>query len=192
MARTSGPGGRGRGAANAGGTKGGRGKGGRGGGKGKGKGGKKKKQKDEMKCGESGSYGDLKKKTGKGKFDRDHVPSKAALKEFARKKLRGGRALCKKQAKAIDNIGNAIAIPKGVHSDYSPTYGSKNTPQQIKSDADGLQKAARRDTRNVKKGLKDPCKKKYAAWQKKINAMTNNDYAKMLKKAIGKPRRRRR
>jgi len=165
------------------------GKGGKAKGKG-GKGGKKKKQKDKMKCGESGAYGDLKKRTGGGEFDRDHVPSKAALKEFARDKLRGGKALCKKQAKAIDNIGNTIAIPKGVHQNYSPTYGNKNSPSQIKKDASDLQKAARRDTRNVNKGMKNPCKKKYEAWQKKINKMTNTDYKKMLSKAIGKPRGR--
>lgn len=157
----------------------------------RGKDSKKNKQKDKLKCGENGKYGDLKEKTGDGKFDRDHVPSKAALKEFARNELRGGKKLCKKQARAIDKIGNAIAIPKGVHKDYSPTYGSKNTKQQIEKDASDLQKAARHDTSHVKQGLKNPCKKKYEAWQKKINNLTNNDYKKLLSKAIGKPRGRR-
>lgn len=181
------PGGKGRGTGAAG-AKGAKGKGTRGKGA-KGKGAKKKKKKDKLKCGDSGKYGDLQKRTGGGKFDRDHVPSKAALKEFARKTLRGGRALCKRQASAIDKVGNAIAIPKGVHSEYSPTYGGRNSDSRISEDAGDLQKAARRDTRNVKKGMKDPCKKKYAAWQKKVNSITNAGYKKMLKKAIGKPRR---
>ena len=42
------------------------------------------KKKGKLKCGEYGKYGALKKKTGGGKLDRDHVPSKAALKERAR------------------------------------------------------------------------------------------------------------
>lgn len=47
-------------------------------------GGKDKKTKKKMKCGDFGKYGDLKKKTGEGQFDRDHVPSKAALKQRAK------------------------------------------------------------------------------------------------------------
>jgi hypothetical protein len=149
----------------------------------KGKGPRKKKKK-EMKCGESGKYGDLKKKTGKGQFDRDHVPSKAALKEFARKEVNGGAELCKLQKKAIDSVGNAIAIPRGVHKDYSPTYGGKNTPAQVSSDAGNLQGAAKRDTASVSAGMKNPCKKKYDNWAKKINKMKDKDYKKMLDKAI--------
>jgi hypothetical protein len=156
--------------------------GGRGGGGNKGK-------KDKLKCGENGKYGDLKKKTAGGRFDRDHVPSKAALKEFARKELRGGRALCPDQASAIDNLGNAIAIPKAVHSGYSPTYGGKNTPDRISEDAGDLQTAAKRDTADVAQGMEGECKKKYQAWAKKVNGITNSQYKKMLSKAIGKPRR---
>jgi hypothetical protein len=144
----------------------------------------KKKKKKEMKCGENGKYGDLKKKTGKGKFDRDHVPSKAALKSFARKECNGGAELCKLQKKAIENIGAAIAIPKGVHSQYSPTYGGNNTDARIKEDAGDLQAAAKRDTKDVSGGMKNPCKKKYDSWAKKVTKMTNADYKKVLKGAI--------
>ena len=49
------------------------------------------KGKKKLKCGDSGSYKDLKKKTGDGKFDRDHIPSKAALKARAEAML--GREL---------------------------------------------------------------------------------------------------
>ncbi len=182
MAKAKVPGGkaRGKGAAGAGGAAGGKGKGAGGKGKGKGKG----KKKDKMKCGESGSYGDLKKKTGGGKFDRDHVPSKGALKRYAQDEVMGGKKLCKLQKAAVDKIGNTIAIPKGVHSGHSPTYGGLNTDKRIGEDAADLQKAAKRDTANVSKGMKDPCKKKYQAWAKKVNKMTNDDYYKMLDKAI--------
>jgi hypothetical protein len=144
----------------------------------------RKKKKKEMKCGENGKYGDLKKKTGKGQFDRDHVPSKAALKEFARKEVRQGGKLCKRQLKAIENVGQSIAIPKGVHSQYSPTYGGKNTDARIKEDAGDLQKAAKRDTKDVSAGMKNPCKKKYDKWAKKVAKMTKSDYKKMIEKAI--------
>jgi hypothetical protein len=150
----------------------------------------KKKKKEKLKCGENGKYGDLKKKTGEGKFDRDHVPSKASLKERARK-LRGGQKLCDKQQTAIDNAGLSIAIPKWAHQFYSPTYGNKNNPTRIKKDAKNLQTAARRDTAAVKRGMKKKgaskeCQKKYAEWAKQVNAMTPKQYDSMLKKAMGK------
>jgi hypothetical protein len=145
-----------------------------------------KKQKEKMECGESGKYGDLKKKTGGGLFDRDHVPSKAALKEFARRELNAGKELCDNQKKAINNVGNAIAIPKEVHSEHSPSYGGRNTPQHIEDDSKNLQQAAKNDTEKVSQGMKDPCKKKYDEWAKKTTSMTNDDYAKMLKGAMGK------
>jgi hypothetical protein len=156
---------------------------GAGGGKGKkGRGKKGKKKKEKMKCGESGTYGKLKQKTGGGKFDRDHVPSKGALKEKARA-LNGGEELCAEQKSAVDAIGNAIAIPKGVHQNYSPTYGQSQG--QAADDAKDLQASARRDTAAVKKGIKgEDCKKKYAAWARKINKISNASYTRMLKKAI--------
>ena len=163
------------------------------GGKAKGKGGKgrkKKKQKDKMKCGESGKYGDLKKKTGDNKFDRDHVPSKASLKERARN-LNDGDKLCAKQAQAVDNVANAIAIPKWAHSYFSPTYGSRNTPDRIRQDARAPQAAAKRDTAAMKKAMKDKgaskeCQKAYAKWANKINNITPKQYDQMLRKAVGK------
>ena len=174
-------------AAGAGAGPGADGAGGAGGAGQKGKNGKKKK--DKMECGESGSYGDLKKKTGQGEFDRDHVPSKAALKErAAHPDVSGGRELCPLQKKAIDNLGNAIAIPKAVHSGFSPTYGGNNSEARITSDAGNLQTAAQRDTADVSEGMKKSgskeCKKKYDDWAKKVNAITPAQYDEMLKKAI--------
>jgi hypothetical protein len=150
----------------------------------------KKKKKDKLKCGEKGKYGDLKKKTGEGKFDRDHVPSKAALKERARA-LRGGQKLCAKQQKAIDNAGLSIAIPKWAHQGYSPTYGSSNSPARIKGDSKNLQKAAQRDTVAMKKAMKKngaskECQKKYAEFAKEVDAKTPRQYDSALKTAMGK------
>ena len=153
--------------------------------------GKPKKKKDKLECGENGSYGDLKKKTGGGEFDRDHVPSKASLKERARQTLTGGEKLCPDQARAVDNLASAIAIPKAIHSGYSPTYGGRNSPDRILDDALNPQKAARRDTAKVLNGMKKDgvskeCRKKYAEWAKKVNNTTPAQYDEMLKKATGK------
>src|SRR5207253_2577602 len=93
-------------------------------------------------------------------------------------------ALCDAQKRAVDNIGNAIAIPKAVHSGHSPTYGGRNTDARMQSDASDLQSAAKRDTGEVSKGMQDPCKKKYSEWADKVGKMTNADYDKMLGAAI--------
>ena len=104
------------------------------------------KKKGKLNCGEYGKYGALKKKTGAGKLDRDHVPSKAALKERAKQiaKERGVR-LEEHQAKAIEDLADAIAIPKAAHRGESPTYGPRNTAGRIRGDAGNLGKAANRD-----------------------------------------------
>ncbi|MBB3195363.1 hypothetical protein FHS28_002766 [Roseateles terrae] len=62
--------------------------------------GKKTKPKREMKCGEFGKYGELKKKTGDGKIDRGHIPSKAAWKARAQK-LNFGKPLSEVQKRSI-------------------------------------------------------------------------------------------
>ena len=94
-----------------------------------------------MKCGEGARYDDLKKKTGDGKFDRDHIPAKSALKEKARQ-LNQGKELTPAQQKAIDDWGNAIAIPREAHQQVSPTYGGRSNPI---ADAADLEGAAKRD-----------------------------------------------
>jgi hypothetical protein len=111
-----------------------------------GKDGAKVKNKGKLKCGEYGQYGALKKKTGAGKLDRDHIPSKAALKERA-VELAKSRYLDVKdsQLRAIENLADAIAIPKAAHRGNSPTFGSRNTDSRIRGDAGNLGKAANRD-----------------------------------------------
>lgn len=150
------------------------------------KGGKDKKAK--LKCGEYGKFGELKKKTGDNKFDRDHIPSKAALKERARE-LNGGRDLSKAQQNAIDKWGEAIAIPKQAHIDASPTYGQ--TAKEAAKDAKNLQASARRDVEAMLKEIDKydadgNCKKKYQKAAAKIMRMTNDDFAKGLSEILKK------
>lgn len=123
-----------------------------------------------MKCGEYGKYGKLKQKTGEGKLDRDHIPSKAALKARA-KELNLGEKLSKAQEKAIDNFGNAIAIPKQAHIDASPTYGQ--TAAEAARDAKNLAGAARRDVEAMLKEIDEydadgGCKKAYQKAAKRV------------------------
>jgi hypothetical protein len=143
--------------------------------------GTKVKKKKKLKCGEYGKYGDLKKKGGDGKFDRDHIPSKAALKARAEQLL--GRKLKPSEAKAIDKGGEAIAIPRQAHIDISPTHGQ--TAAGAARDAKDLAGSARRDVdamlKNIEKYDADGgCKKAYQKAAGKVLRKSNADFDKWL------------
>lgn len=135
----------------------------------------KRKPKKKLKCGEYGQYGDLKKKTGDNLFDRDHIPSKAALKKRAEEL--GGERLSESQAKAIENWGNAIAIPRQAHIDVSPTYGQ--TAKAAALDAKDLAGSARRDVEAMLGKIDQydadgNCKKQYQKAAKRV--LKDNDW----------------
>ncbi|WP_255987374.1 hypothetical protein [Chitinolyticbacter albus] len=148
---------------------------------GKGKDGNKTKPKKKMKCGEYGKYGDLKKKTGDGKFDRDHIPSKAALK--ARAEALKGDTLTKAEKTAIDNAADAIAIPRQAHIDISPTYGQ--TAANAAKDAGDLAGSARRDVEAMLGKIDEydadgGCKKAYQKAAKRVLKKNNAEFDKWL------------
>jgi len=150
------------------------------------------KPKKKMKCGEYGKYGELKKKTGEGKFDRDHIPSKSALKKKAEELA--GEALTPAQERAIDNWGNSIAIPKQAHVDISPTNGTKNILLAPK-DAKDLAGAARRDVEAMLKDIDKydadgKCKKAYQRAAKRVLKMSNQDFDDALKKILKESKRK--
>lgn len=137
-----------------------------------GKDGGKVKPKKKLKCGDHGEYGKLKRMTGEGKFDRDHIPSKAALK--ARAKEMFGK-LTPAQERAIERQANAIAIPRQAHIDVSPTYGQ--SAADAAKDAKNLAGAAERDVGEMLKKMDEydaGCKDAY-----------KNAAAKMLKDNAG-------
>ncbi|WP_418648819.1 hypothetical protein ACNQFN_11140 [Thauera butanivorans] len=143
------------------------------------------KPRGKLKCGQHGSYGDLKKQSGDGKFDRDHIPSKAALLERA-KQLNDGEKLTPAQTKAITDWGDAISIPREAHQKYSPTFGGRNNPA---ADAKDLAAAAKRDVEKMLDHIGEydadgGCKKAYKQASKKITNMTNADYARELEKLL--------
>ncbi len=144
---------------------------------------------NELDCGEVGEYGEQKKRTGRGKYHRDHIPSKAALKLRA-EQLKGG-PLSAAQKTAIDNAGIAVVIPAAAHRQVSPTYGGRNKPV-MSSDAGNLQKAAKRDTKAMKKEIDQhadaDCVKAYKKAATKINKTTNAQYDAALNKVLASVR----
>ncbi|GAA0754583.1 DUF4150 domain-containing protein [Ideonella azotifigens] len=149
----------------------------------------------EMKCGEINQYGEQKKKTAKGKRARDHIPSKAALKERAKelkaqaaKSKRKKVPLSKCERKVIDDSALTIVIPTRAHQRASPSYGQSRV--QASRDAQNLQGAAKGDTAAMmsdKDGIKKydaACQEAYKQNAEKINNITNEQYDSWLKKCL--------
>jgi hypothetical protein len=153
-------------------------------------------QSGDLKCGEVGEYGDQKDRSGHNKYHRDHIPSKAALKERAAQL--NGEPLSDAQKTAIENGALSIVIPAGAHQKVSPTYGGRNK-NLISLDAGGpppepnkLQEATKRDTADMKKGLaahskEDPgCVEAYEAAAKKLESITPEQYDAFLNDILAK------
>jgi len=101
---------------------------------------------------QTGSYRKQKQKRA-GKLDRDHIPSKAAVKRAMKKQL--GRKLSKRERKNLENNLTSVAVDrKGVHQP-GRTYGNKNTDDQINRDSRDLRKAANSDLGEHRGRLKD-------------------------------------
>ncbi|MDQ1817204.1 hypothetical protein RBA41_28260 [Massilia sp. CCM 9210] len=143
--------------------------------------------KAELDCGESGSYGALLKKNGKNKYDRDHIPSKAALQKAALDQLDERQIeLTDKQAAVlfgpygmISKAGATVVTLKNDHRLLSETYGSKNNVAKIEQDAKELQLAAIRDAKAIQNGANEmdaKCQKKYKNSTKKITSKTHAQY----------------
>ena len=149
----------------------------------------KSKPKKKLECGDFGTFRELKKITAEGKFDRDHIPAKAALWARARE-LNNNLPLTEKQTYQIEYSSLAIAIPQQAHIDFSPTH-SENNPVNISRDAKNLAKAARRDIRAMLRRISRydrKCKKVYFKASRKIIKMTNKDYDKFLQEILDNPK----
>jgi hypothetical protein len=120
---------------------------------------RKPKKKKKHKCGDSGSYGHMTDNYSADGKERDHVPSSAALMQNA-KGIFKGQTLCAAQLNAVKRAAEACVIPKGVHETYSKTFRNRNKAKDSKGrklyerDAKNKKKAAKRDTKAIKKGLK--------------------------------------
>lgn len=147
-----------------------------------------------LECGETGSYSKLQEKGAAPDYERDHVPSKAALRDAAyNRAAAAGVSLNDDQKKCIANRvearGITVAIPRSSHRGFSPTCGSgKNTPARIAGDAatpDSMKAAVERDTSEMQKHFDGPpkhaCADAYREATKKVKAHDNEG---MMKKAI--------
>jgi hypothetical protein len=136
----------------------------------------------KMKCGELNQYGVQKKKSGGGKRDRDHIPSKGALLQKA-EQIKGG-PLKPCQRSAIINGALTVVIPKAAHQQVSPTYGQ--SVADAKKDSKDLAGSAERDTKRMeRRGKLDPaCAKAYRKAARKIRKITNRQYTNWLKKML--------
>lgn len=147
----------------------------------------------KLACGECGSYTELKKKRAAPEYERDHIPSKAALREAAFQ--RAGKAGIKLNdvqrkciARKVEARGITVAIPKSSHRNFSPTCGSKNTPAQIQQDAASpasLKAAVDRDVSAMQEHLDGPPKHECAdAYREASEQVKANDNEAIMKKAI--------
>ena len=98
--------------------------------------------------------------------------------------LNMGNPLSAAQATAIENAAMSVVIPASAHQGVSPTYGGRNDAQRIGEDASDLQKAAKRDTKAMKKELDKhadaDCVEAYKKAAKQIEKTTNEDYDNFL------------
>jgi hypothetical protein len=94
---------------------------------------------------EVGTYGELKVRsvTGDG-LTLDHIPSNAS--NLLRAEAELGRPLTPAEAAAVRDQGISVAVPDPSHRSGSPTYGGRNTAEQIAADAADPQAAAARDS----------------------------------------------
>ncbi|WP_423731245.1 S-type pyocin domain-containing protein [Hafnia paralvei] len=97
-------------------------------------------------------YSDFKRRSRQGKYEADHMPSRAAVEahltelypDFSPKDI----------SKLSDDVA-AIVIPKEVHQKISETYGGRNTPAQIELDSRDLRAALDRNLDAIKPALKE-------------------------------------
>jgi hypothetical protein len=127
------------------------------------------------------SYGRLKKYTGDGSLDRDHIPSKAALKKRADYLAKqAGRDVTDQEYRRIENAGLAVVIKSTVHA-AGRTYGNRNNVLQILKDSKNLNLAARLDHSAYRKN------KVAQGILRAIEALilTNKEYDAVLKRILG-------
>lgn len=98
----------------------------------------------------------------KGKYEADHMPSAAAVREYLRQT---DPYASKGQLDEMVQDVAAIVIPKEVHQKISETYGGRNTPAQIELDSRNLRAAVDRNLDTIKPALKE-----YGATESQIEA----------------------
>lgn len=150
-------------------------------------GGHVRKQKPHKDCGKVSKYKNAPKKLGE--LNADHIPSGAALKEAATRKLKEMGVWDELSAKAKESVLNSvysnaptITVPQDVHKE-GRTYGSKNKPL-FKDDSKDLKGAFEKDAAAIQKSMdmKDHgCSEAYA---KGVEELRKFDYQKYVEEAV--------
>lgn len=97
-------------------------------------------------------YSDFKRRSRQGKYEADHMPSRAAVDAFLRANY---PLLDDDEILALTDKVAAIVIPKNMHQKISETYGGRNTPIQIELDSRNLRAAVDRNLDAIKPALKE-------------------------------------
>jgi hypothetical protein len=97
-------------------------------------------------------YSNLEGRSREGKYHADHIPSKAAVKEYYRNL---DPLLDKEDINDLANEVAAIIVPIDIHRKISETYGRRNSEAQIKLDASNLRAAVDRNLDAIKPALKE-------------------------------------
>jgi len=146
-------------------------------------------EKENLECGEVGTYSELNKKAAKPvDMERDHIPSKAALFQRAKnmkKNMKPAQIECVEGK--LEAQGMTVAIPRSAHRGFSPTCGSKNTPAQIAKDgkdAASMKAATERDTAAMQEHMHDAHKECEKAYKKAVEKIKEHDTEKMISNAI--------
>ncbi|MFL63602.1 pyocin [Salmonella enterica] len=114
-------------------------------------------------------YSDFKRRSRQGKYEADHMPSRAAVEAYL---LRLDPTLKDAQLKKYSDEVAAIVIPKEIHQKISETYGKRNSPAQIELDSQNLRAALDRNLDAIK-----PALKKYGATESQIEAARKKMHA---------------
>ncbi|CNH89029.1 PAAR/S-type pyocin domain-containing protein [Yersinia pekkanenii] len=107
-------------------------------------------------------YSDFKRRSRQGKYEADHMPSRASVELYYETEY---PELSEKDIKALSDNVASIVIPKEIHQKVSETYGGRNKSEQIGVDARNLRAALDRNLDAIKPALKE-----YGATEGQIEA----------------------
>ncbi|MEA9390592.1 S-type pyocin domain-containing protein [Acerihabitans sp. TG2] len=97
-------------------------------------------------------YSDFKRRSRQGKYEADHIPSRAAVERYYMEKY---PTMDIEQIAVLTDQVAAIVIPKEVHHKISETYGGRNSEAQIQRDSGNLRSAVDRNVDAIKPALKE-------------------------------------
>nr|WP_275957704.1 S-type pyocin domain-containing protein [Rosenbergiella gaditana] len=97
-------------------------------------------------------YSDFVRRSRQGKYEADHMPSKAAVKAYLKAHYPD---MTPEDIELASQDVAAIVIPKKVHQQISETYGGRNTSVQIELDSKNLRAALDRNLDAIKPALKE-------------------------------------